>query len=77
MQNFAPDQVSGFAVNSIAIEVPIAMLTRTGNIEPPSSPAATIGTWGTTSRPRVTVRRAPLPAQSSGVFVRCSGSPIR
>jgi Domain of unknown function (DUF4331) len=68
LQNFAPDQVSGFAVNSIAIEVPIAMLTRTGNIEPSSSPAATIGTWGTTSRPRVTVRRAPLPAQSSGVY---------
>ena len=67
-QNFAPDQVSGFAVNSIAIEVPITMLTRTGNIEPASSPAATIGTWGTTSRPRTTVRRSPLPAQSAGVY---------
>ena len=44
------------------------MLTRTGNIEPASSPAATIGTWGTTSRPRTTVRRSPLPAQSAGVY---------
>jgi Domain of unknown function (DUF4331) len=67
-QNFAPDQVSGFAVNSIAIEVPITMLTRTGSIEPASSQAATIGTWGTTSRPRTTVRRSPLPAQSAGVY---------
>jgi Domain of unknown function (DUF4331) len=68
LQNVAPDQVSGFAVNSIAIEVPIAILTRTGNIEAATSPAATIGTWGTTSRPRTTVRRSPLPAVSSGVY---------
>ena len=67
-QNVAPDQVSGFAVNSIAIEVPISMLTRTGAIEPATSTAATIGIWGTTSRPRTTVRRSPLPAQSSGVY---------
>ena len=56
--NAASDTVSGFAVNTIAIEVPISMLTRTGQLEPASSVAATIGTWGTTSRPRVTVRRA-------------------
>jgi hypothetical protein len=66
--NFAPDQVSGFAVNSIAIEVPISTLTRTGAIEAATSPAATIGTWGTTSRPRVTVRRSPLPAVSAGGY---------
>jgi hypothetical protein len=55
-QNFAPDDVSGFNVNTIAIEVPITMLTRTGAIEPASSTAATIGTWGTTSRPRIKVQ---------------------
>ena len=48
--NLAADTVSGYAVNSIAIEVPIAMLTRTGAIEPPTSTAATIGVWATTSR---------------------------
>ena len=32
--NFASDTVSGYAVNSIAIEVPIALLTRTGAVEP-------------------------------------------
>jgi hypothetical protein len=76
--NFAPDTVSGYAVNSIAIEVPITLLTRTGAIEAPTSPAATIGVWATTSRPRTTVRRAPLPAVSSGTFaqVQRMGNPL-
>jgi len=47
--NFASDTVSGYAVNAIAIEVPIALLTQTGLVEPSTSPAATIGIWGTTS----------------------------
>jgi len=55
--NFATDTVSGFAVNAIAIEVPIEMLTSTGKVEDASSVNATIGAWATTSRPRVTVRR--------------------
>jgi hypothetical protein len=76
--NIASDTVSGFAVNGIAIEVPIALLTSTGAVEAPTSPAATIGTWATTSRPRVTVRRSPLSAQSSGVFhqVQRMGNPL-
>jgi hypothetical protein len=76
--NFASDTVSGYAVNSIAIEVPIAMLTRTGAIEAPTSPAATIGVWATTSRPRTTVRRPPLPARSSGAWaqVQRMGNPL-
>src|SRR4029453_8765061 len=41
-QNFASDTVSGFAVNSIALEVPIELLTSTGRIEPATSPNATI-----------------------------------
>lgn len=68
LQNVAPDFVSGYAVNSIAFEVPIELLTRTGALEPASSTAATIGVWGATSRPRVTVRRAPLPEQNSGTW---------
>ena len=76
--NIVADTVSGYAVNSIAIEVPIAMLTRTGQVEPASSQAATIGVWGATSRPRVTVRRAPLPAQGSGGWsqVQRMGNPL-
>jgi hypothetical protein len=61
-QNFAADFVSGYAVNAIAIEVPIELLTRTRRLEAANSPAATIGTWATTSRQRITVRRSPLPA---------------
>ena len=77
-ENFASDTVSGYAVNSIAIEVPVALLTRTGAVEPATSPAATIGFWATTSRPRVTVRRSPLPAVGSGGFaqVQRMGNPL-
>ena len=57
-ENFASDTVSGYAVDVIAIQVPIKMLTRSGKVEPPASPNATIGIWGSTSRPRVTIRRA-------------------
>ncbi|MEW5977270.1 MAG: DUF4331 domain-containing protein [Acidobacteriota bacterium] len=64
--NFAADDVSGYNVNAIAIEVPISMLTRTGQLEPASSTASTIGTWGTTSRPRVRV----LPGVSGHDAVR-------
>jgi hypothetical protein len=76
--NTAPDFVSGFNVNTIAIEVPIAMLTRTGTKVVASNPAATIGVWGTTSRPRITVLRAPLPAEESGGWsqVQRMGNPL-
>ncbi len=76
--NYAADTVSGYAVNTIAIEVPVSALTRTSTIEPATSAAATIGGWGTTSRPRLTVRRAPLSAQSSGGWsqVQRMGNPL-
>ncbi|HMF75296.1 MAG TPA: DUF4331 domain-containing protein [Bryobacteraceae bacterium] len=76
--NFAPDFVSGFNVNTIAIEVPVAALTRTGSQVAASDPAATIGAWGATYRPRTTVRRAPLTAVSSGSYsqVQRMGNPL-
>ncbi|MBX9607639.1 MAG: DUF4331 domain-containing protein [Gammaproteobacteria bacterium] len=76
--NLAADTVSGYAVNSIAIEVPVALVTRTGQVEAATSTAATIGVWATTSRPRVTVRRSPLPAEDSGDFrqVQRMGNPL-
>jgi hypothetical protein len=58
-ENYVSDTVSGFAVDAIALQVPITMLTSTGNVELSSSPHATIGIWGTTSRPCVTIRVAP------------------
>jgi hypothetical protein len=76
--NLSSDTVSGYSVNAIAIEVPISMLTRTGAIESANSTAATIGVWGTTSRARLLVRRAPLPAQTSGSFsqIQRMGHPL-
>jgi Domain of unknown function (DUF4331) len=76
--NIASDTVSGYAVNSIAIEVPVSLVTRTGAVEAASSTAATIGVWATTSRPRTTVRRSPLPSISSGTFhqVQRMGNPL-
>lgn len=76
--NTAPDTVSGYNVNTIAIEVPIALLTSTGTRVAATSPAATIGAWGTTARPRTLVRRAPLPAASSGSFAQIQrmGNPL-
>ncbi len=56
--NFAPDDVSGFNVNTIALEVPITLLTSDRRMHAASDPKATIGTYGTTSRQETTVRRA-------------------
>ncbi len=66
--NLASDTVSGYNVNTIAIEVPITMLTRNGKMEAANSPAATIGAWGATYRPSITVRRAPYGSASFGPF---------
>lgn len=51
--NFAADDVSGFNVNTIAIEVPITLLTRDGKLHGAAEARAVIGTYGATSRPRV------------------------
>jgi len=76
--NTASDYVSGYNVNTIAIEVPIAMLTSTGGQPKATDPAATLGFWGTTSRPRITVLRAPLPSVPSGSFsqIQRMGHPL-
>ncbi len=64
--NINSEDVAGYNVNVIAIEVPIAMLTRTGRVEPATSPAATIGSWGTTSRQTMTIRRPPSTPVTNG-----------
>ena len=76
--NFASDTVSGYAVNAIALEVPIEMLTATGVVEPASAPDATIGIHATTSRPRVTIRRSPNPSIEGGPMrqVQRIGNPL-
>src|SRR5262249_33330127 len=76
--NVAPNSVAGFNVNSIVLEVPITMLTRDGNMHPPTHKDSVIGTYATTSRPRITIRRSPLPETSLGKFrqVQRMGNPL-
>ncbi len=57
--NVAPDDVSGYNVNTIAIEIPLQFLTRDLKMHTNSEPAAVLGTYATTSRQQITVRRRP------------------
>ena len=66
--NIAPNAVSGFNVNTIAIEVPITMLTSDGRTHAATDPKATIGTWASTSRPQITIRRSPDAPIQGGAF---------
>ena len=76
--NYAPDAVAGFNVNSIVLEVPITWLTVDGKRHPSNDKNAVIGTYGTTSRPQITVRRSPLRALSAGHFqqIQRMGNPL-
>jgi hypothetical protein len=76
--NYAPDAVAGFNVNSIVLEVPITMLTVDGKIHPAGDKQAVIGTYGSTSRREITVRRSPFRAQDLGRFqqVQREGNPL-
>lgn len=51
-KNFAADRVAGFNVNTIAIEIPIALLTQDGKVHSAKEALAVLGTYATTSRPR-------------------------
>lgn len=77
-RNYAADHVSGFNVNSIAIEVPISMLTLDGQTYQASAKQAVLGTYATTSRQSVTVRRAPFEVRSAGRWeqVQRMGNPL-
>ena len=55
--NYAPDAVAGYNVNSIVLEVPITMLTVDGKLHGPGEKQAVLGTYGATARPQITVRR--------------------
>jgi hypothetical protein len=55
--NYAPNALAGFNVNTIVLEVPIRLLTRDGKMHTAGSPDAVIGTYGTTSRRQLKVLR--------------------
>ena len=72
------DSLAGYNTHTIAMEVPIAMLTSSG--ERPTSagdPAAVIGIWSTASRPSVTVRKDGK-QKSEGTYIQVSrlGQPL-
>ena len=72
------DALAGFNVHTIALEVPIASVTRNG-VRPASATdaSAVIGVWSTTSRPSVTSRGGGQEVQSDR-FVQVSrlGQPL-
>jgi len=76
--NYAPDAVGGYNVNSIVLEVPITMLTVDGKIHPAGDKEAVIGTYGSTARHQITVRRSPNPDKNFGAFqqVNREGNPL-
>jgi hypothetical protein len=45
--------VAGYNVNSIVVELPTTLLTSDGQVHPATDAKAVIGTYGTTSRPRI------------------------
>ena len=56
--NYAPNTLRpAFNVNSIVLEVPISMLTSDGQTHAAFDKNGVLGTYGTTSRPKVTVLR--------------------
>jgi hypothetical protein len=76
--NSAPDSVAGFNVNTIAIEVPISLLTSDGATHAATDPKGTIGSWATTNRTEVTIRTPPTPAQNFGQLAQIQrlGNPL-
>ena len=74
--NYAPNALAGFNVNSIVLEVPIAMLTSDNKVHPASDAAAVIGTWGTTSRRKLSVLRESGSADGGWAQVQRLGNPL-
>ena len=69
-RNTAPDTVSGYNVNSIAIEVPTSMLIQQG--------MPVIGAWGATYRSATVVRAVGQPDMATGDLVQIQrmGNPL-
>ena len=75
--NYAPNTLAGFNVNSIVLEVPITMLTRDGKLHTAGDRDAVIGTYATTSRPRVRVlRNLGINESGSWTQVQRMGNPL-
>jgi hypothetical protein len=74
--NYAPNALAGFNVNSIALEVPISMLTSDGGVYPASDKRAVIGTWGATYRQNIQVLPGPFDPLGQYSQVQRLGNPL-
>jgi hypothetical protein len=75
--NYAPNTLAGFNVNSIVLEVPITMLTVDGLAHGAADKNAVIGTYGTTSRKKVSVLRGANSGGDGGwAQVQREGNPL-
>ena len=76
--NLAPNAVAGFNVNTIAIEVPIRLLTHDGALHAATDPKGTIGAWATTSRAQIMIRESQRGVQNSGNWIQIQrlGNPL-
>jgi len=75
-RNIAPNTLAGFNVNSIVLEVPISMLTVDGKMHGAGDKNAVIGTYGTTSRPQVTVLQPANGTPTTWAQVQREGNPL-
>jgi len=69
LRNPGTDMLSGFNVHTIALEVPVNMLTKDGK-GPDGTSAPVLGAYAATSRRSTTVLRGPNPAQTRGSWVQ-------
>jgi hypothetical protein len=74
--NYAPNALAGFNVNTIAIEIPITMLTSDGQIHYASDKRAVIGTYASTSRRRVNVLGERAGQHEAWAQVQRMGNPL-
>jgi len=69
LRNPGTDMLSGFNVHTIALEVPVNMLTKDGK-GPDGTSSPVLGAYAATSRRSTTVLRGPNPAQTRGAWVQ-------
>jgi hypothetical protein len=68
--NFLADDVSGYNVNCIAIQIPTWYVARSGEHPSADDPLRQIGFWGTTSRRSFSIRPDEKPSIELGKFVQ-------
>jgi hypothetical protein len=76
--NFVSDDVSGFNVNCVAVQVPFRHVLAKNAQATANDPLRQVGLYGSTSRAQKTVRKAEKPVELDGNFVQVQrmGNPL-